>query len=195
MGLDPATKPGPFHAVKFYENPASLCRIVAEFLGAGLNAGQPSLVIGTPRHRAGIQAELAIWGVNPARLQSTGDLLMLDADETLASFMVKGMPDAQRFARTAAKGLDHLCRGRRDCTIRAYGEMVDVLWKKGQDAAAIRLEMMWNKLAATRDFSLLCGYAMGSFYKDAGRAAIHHQHSHVLPARDDEAMDTLAWAQ
>ena len=58
--------------------------------------------------------------------------------------------------------------------------MVDVLWKQGQEAAAIRLEMLWNKLAMTHDFSLLCGYAMGNFYRDAGRAAIHHQHTHVL---------------
>jgi hypothetical protein len=58
--------------------------------------------------------------------------------------------------------------------------MVDVLWKAGQDVAAIRLEMLWNKLAMTHDFSLLCGYAMGDFYKDAGLADIHAEHSHIL---------------
>ena len=35
----------------------------------------------------------------------------------------------------------------------AYGEMVEVLWKAGQDAAAIRVELLWNKLATTHDFS------------------------------------------
>jgi hypothetical protein len=34
----------------------------------------------------------------------------------------------------------------------------------------------------THDFSLLCGYAMGSFYKDAALAEIHQQHSHVVAA-------------
>ena len=76
--------------------------------------------------------------------------------------------------------IEEVSRGRQDCTIRAYGEMVDVLWKAGQDVAAIRLEMLWNKLAMTHDFSLLCGYAMGSFYKDASLAEIHHHHSHVV---------------
>ena len=46
----------------------------------------------------------------------------------------------------------------------------------------MRLEMLWNQLAMTHDFSLLCGYAMGSFYKDAGVADICNQHSHVLSA-------------
>ena len=63
--------------------------------------------------------------------------------------------------------------------------MVDVLWQDGLTAAAIRLEMLWNQLAMTHDFSLLCGYAMGSFYKDAGMRDICAQHSHVIAAETE----------
>ncbi|MGH8605920.1 MAG: hypothetical protein ACREX9_00365 [Gammaproteobacteria bacterium] len=59
------------------------------------------------------------------------------------------------------------CRGRANCTVRIYGQMVDILWKDGQQEAAIRLEMLWNQLANAKAFSLMCGYAMGNFYKDA----------------------------
>ena len=59
------------------------------------------------------------------------------------------------------------CGGRPNCTVRIYGQMVDVLWKNGQQEAAIRLETLWNQLANTQAFSLLCGYAMGQFYTDA----------------------------
>jgi hypothetical protein len=31
--------------------------------------------------------------------------------------------------------------------------MVDVLWKAGQDAASICVELLWNTLATTHDFS------------------------------------------
>src|ERR1041385_6078577 len=57
-----------------------------------------------------------------------------------------------------------------------------------RDVAAIRLEMLWNKLAASKKFSLLCGYAMGSFYTDAQLKDIHRQHSHVFSGDglDDE---------
>jgi hypothetical protein len=58
--------------------------------------------------------------------------------------------------------------------------MVDVLWRDGQSVAAIRLEMLWNRLAMTHDFSLLCGYAMGNFYKDANVADICEQHTHAI---------------
>lgn len=42
--------------------------------------------------------------------------------------------------------------------------------------------MLWNQLALTHDFSLLCGYAMGNFYKDAAVEDICRQHSHVVSA-------------
>ncbi len=48
--------------------------------------------------------------------------------------------------------------------------------------AAVQVEMLWNKLAMTREFSLLCGYGMGNFYKDAALQEICDQHSHVVSA-------------
>jgi hypothetical protein len=175
---------GHFHAVKFYDTSESLCRIVAEFLGDGLIAQQPALVLATPEHREGILAALRARHVDGDAAQEAGDLLMLDASETLRHIMRDGMPDASLFKNVATTAITRLCRGRKDCTIRAYGELVDVLWKAEQESAAIRLEMLWNALAATNEFSLLCGYAMGTFYKDSDRAAIHEQHSHVLSSGD-----------
>jgi anti-sigma regulatory factor (Ser/Thr protein kinase) len=42
--------------------------------------------------------------------------------------------------------------------VRAYGEMVALLWEQGDPGAAIELEGLWNDLAETRVFSLMCGY-------------------------------------
>ena len=174
----------PFHAVRFYDSKASLCRIVAEFLCEGLAAGQPALVIATAPHRQTLIAELRAGAVDVDALQQGGDLLLLDARQVLASFMFDGMPDRARFRTSVTTAFDRLCRGRQGCAIRAYGEMVDVLWQDGHADAAIRLETLWNELAITHDFSLLCGYAIGSFYKDAGMREVCAQHSHVVPAEN-----------
>jgi hypothetical protein len=174
-----ASAAGHFHAVKFYESPEPLCEIVAEFLGEGLVEHHPALVIATPGRRAGILAALRARRLDVDRLRSDGELALLDDSDVLASFMVDGMPDATPFTTATACAIE-VCRGRHDRTTRAYGEMVDVLWKAGHDAAAIHVELLWNRLAATRDFSVLCGYAMGNFHKDTGHAKIHDQHSHVV---------------
>jgi MEDS: MEthanogen/methylotroph, DcmR Sensory domain len=171
---------GHFHAVKFYDSPTSLCRIVGEFLSEGFAAEQPALIVATPEHHAGIARELATQHLSLESLEAEGKLVLADASEMLATFMVDGIPDASLFAGAMAALIDRVRNGRRDVTVRIYGEMVDVLWKNGQETAAILTEMLWNKLALTESFSLLCGYNMGPFYKDTQRAEIELHHSHVL---------------
>jgi hypothetical protein len=171
---------GHFHAVRFYENADSLSRMVATFVAEGLVTTHPAVIIATAEHRYAIDQQLVSMGFNLEELKNQGDLIILDARETLATFMVDGMPNADRFEEAMLPVIDRACRGRADCVIRAYGEMVDVLWKDKMEAAAIRLEMLWNQLANTRKFSLLCGYSMGSFYKGAGVEDIYRQHTHVV---------------
>jgi hypothetical protein len=172
-------KGGHFHAVRFYEDDNSLCRIVSGFIAEGLALGQPALIIATPRHIESIVENLGAAAIDVELLKAKGELLLLDARQTLATFMAAGQPDADFFMASASSALEQLSRGR-DKTIRAYGEMVDVLWKDGMTAAAIRLEMLWNRLANTHEFSLLCGYAMGNFYKDATIEDVCRHHTHVV---------------
>ena len=170
---------GHFHAVRFYEDDKSLCRIVSDFIAKGLALEQPALVIATQPHIDAIVKNLTDATIDVEQLRKNGELLLLDARQTLATFMVNGRPDPDFFKASATRALEQLARGRAK-TIRAYGEMVDVLWKDGMSAAAIKLEMLWNRLANTHDFSLLCGYAMGQFYKDATIDDVCRHHTHVV---------------
>ena len=179
---------GHFHAVRFYESPEALGRIVATFLGEGFAAGLPAIVIATPSHIAMVERELFARGFDLDRLKSAGDLIIRDAEQALSTFMLDGMPDPRLFKSVMVPLIEQACRERTDCVIRAYGEMVDVLWKKGLTVAATRLEMLWNELAQTHDFSLLCGYAMGSFYKDAAVEEICAVHTHVVSAHGEAAV-------
>jgi hypothetical protein len=179
---------GQFHAVRFYKDSDSLCRLVARFLGEGFAEALPAIVIATSAHRAGIVNELRAQGIDVERLQSGGDLVLLDADDVLTQSMVDGLPDGSRFHDLMIANIERVCKGREDCVVRAYGEMVDVLWKRGLTAAATRLELLWNQLAQTHRFSLLCGYSMGNFYKDAAQDEICRHHTHVLRNSDDAAV-------
>lgn len=171
---------GHFHAVRFYDDARSLAQIVAEFLGEGLAKGDAAVVIATPEHRVFVEENLRSRSIDVDELTRLGQLVALDARETLNQFMADGMPNGALFKRVVGHVLDQVCKAKADCTIRAYGEMVNVLWKDGHEAAAIRLEMLWNELANTRDFKLLCGYSMGNFYKGAAIDEIKAQHSRVV---------------
>jgi hypothetical protein len=176
---------GPLHALRFYENAETLSWIVARYLAEGFRASQPCVMIATPVHCAAIEKRLADLSLDVDRLTRDGSLLVFDADETLAKFMVDGVPDAIRFQQTIVPAIEKARGGRKDCVVRAYGEMVDVLWKADQTVAATRLETLWNVLANDYPFALLCGYAMGSVYKNAAIDEICSHHSHVITLDGD----------
>jgi hypothetical protein len=174
-----------YHAVQFYKDESSLAGTVARFLADGISAGEPALVIATPSHTATVLGELAVCGLDVQELRRTGELQTLDARKMLSAFMVGTMPDSGLFQETVGDAIARLCRGRTPCPTRAYGEMVDLLWQEGNQDGAIRLELLWNQLASTHEFSLLCGYAFGHFYKETRedcRRQVVDEHSHVLPS-------------
>ena len=176
----PLESPDHHHAVKFYSDRESLCVTVAGFLSEGLIAGEPALVIATRAHAEAICEHLSGRFIDCPKALKDGSLILLDADDVLDLCMVDGMPDADLFEHNVGVFIQQLVRERGN-TIRAYGEMVDVLWKRHMPEAAIALELLWNKLALQYRFALLCGYAMGNFYKQSKQMVdICAQHSHVV---------------
>ncbi|MEO7731754.1 MAG: HAMP domain-containing sensor histidine kinase, partial [Kofleriaceae bacterium] len=90
-------------------------------------------------------------------------------------------PSWERFRHTIGGLIE---RGGGTC-VRAYGELVDLLWARGARAAAIQIEQFWNDLARSHAFSLLCAYGMGHFaHSDAAEALerVCEAHNHVIPA-------------
>lgn len=183
------------HAVQFYESEDFLRDSVAGFIGNGLVAGEPVIVIATEQHQSAFADALAARGLDVIEATSSGDLIVLDARETLATFMAGSMPDPERFLASVGGVIGKIARGRQQC--RAYGEMVDVLWRDGNPEGAIRLEELWNDLAEHYTFNLLCAYPMGNFYSESHAAHFEHvcrTHSHVFPAESFPATGTDAKA-
>ena len=167
------------HAVQFYENEEFLSSAVGNFLSEGIRAGEPVIIIATEEHRDAFVSELQRRGLrwDPSRMR------LLDARDLLDLFMDGDVPDEQRFREYVGGPIQQLERDHGP--LRAYGEMVDLLWRSGNRDGALRLEELWNNLAATHSFSLMCAYPMGNFSKDAHSDHFDQiclRHSHVAPA-------------
>ena len=147
------------HDVHFYDQDFSLVQHVVEFLTTGVKSGQPIVVIATPFHRRAFAAGLRTQGIEIEDLVEGRDRVWLDAAETLSAFMEGDRPNAELFEATVGSVLARLTSGRSGAMIRAYGEMVDLLWRRGQAGAALELERLWNGLLERYDFQLLCAYA------------------------------------
>jgi MEDS: MEthanogen/methylotroph, DcmR Sensory domain len=131
------------HLVQFYKaDEALFARNVVDFLTGGLKRGDALLVITTPERNVAFSDGLSESGIDPSTAIRERKLLLADAEQTLRRFMLNGQPDRARFERTIG-ALIREVRPRPDHGgLRAYGEMVGLLWQKGQFAAAVHLEQL-----------------------------------------------------
>jgi hypothetical protein len=184
-----AEPPEHSHAVQFYDDDEFLFDAVGRFLAAGVKAGDRLVVIATEPHRAGFMKYLEPHNGHAAI--ESGQLLILDARHMLAKFMVGGMPDPDLFRDALSRVMTQL-RETGEGRVRAYGEMVDLLWRDGNSRAAIRLEELWNDAGKEQTFSLLCAYVMNNFYKQGDSEtfmAVCRNHSHVIPTESFTQLD------
>ncbi|HUR49562.1 MAG TPA: MEDS domain-containing protein [Acidimicrobiales bacterium] len=176
------------HVVHFYDHEDNLARAAADFLGAGLAKEAPALVVATPSHAAAIAAVLEAGGIDVASARAAQLYLELDAQDLLSHFTIDGAIDPALFHATVPPVIDGL-RGRAVQPVRAYGEMVDLLWRQGNVQAAHDLEILWNSIGAGRDFGLFCGYSstvVEGAVSGGRREVADHHHAVVSEPEADQ---------
>jgi hypothetical protein len=144
------------HVVQFYGRDDDLAASVADYLLGALKNGGVAIVIATAAHRRAFETLLARAGIDLPAAAASGCYLALDARETVSEFMAAEHPDSADFDRVIGGLIARTCATGRP--VRAYGEMVALLWDDGLVSGAIQLEALWNDLGRRHSFSLFCGY-------------------------------------
>ncbi len=199
MPLSPWNKflemPGPQgHLVQLYDkDEEALARNVGEYFREGSKRGEVLLLIASRDHEGAFLQQLDALGIDPRAAMRQQRLVALDAHEALARSMVNGEPDWARFETVVGAAM-HQMRplNDADCGLRAYGEMVGILWKAGQYSAAARVEQFWNKLLGRSSFSLFCSYPIdvfGNEFQPAALEAVLSAHTHLLPTGTHRNLD------
>ena len=167
------------HMVQVYQDPDFLIDAVAQYVGSGLAAGEAAIVIARPENLDRLVREL-----ERMHISRSPAFKFLDAEATLAKFMVGGTPEWTGFHKLIGGTIAEMRL--QYPAVRAYGEMVDILWQRGEQKAAVRLEEFWNEIGRLQTFSLLCAYAIDPLRGDtyAGLESICRCHTHLIPARD-----------
>jgi hypothetical protein len=186
---DPAPRK---HLVQFYREDADLVRNVSLYLAEGARRGDALLVIATPSHTRAFTRALGDTGVAVEDLANQGRLVFLDAEQTLAQIAPQGLPAWSRFDEVIGRRVGRL-EAREDGTvIRAYGEMVDLLWQSGRLSAAARIEEFWNRLLRAHDIGLYCAYGIDLLSDETPAALLHstiRSHSHLIPGHTHAEME------
>ena len=193
------------HLVQFYEDDHFLVESVARHLGQSIAAGDGAIIVATKAHREAIHARLSANGLDVANLTRQGRFISIDADETLAKICRDDFPNAERFEDVIGKAVSATNGASPRHFTGAFGEMVAILWARGQRDAALHLEKLWNELQQRLDFALFCAYPINGFSAAIDADYLQRvcaEHSDVVPAEsfselgsDDDRRRSIAYLQ
>ena len=171
------------HLVQIYEEDGAFLDCLEGFVSGGLKADDAIIIIATAAHLRPLENRLRAKGVNLSGAYMNGQYFSFDAQESLSKFMVGGWPDEELF-KQFVNSLLARARGKNDRRVRAFGEMVAVLWAAGHNGATVRLEHLWHQFCNSAAFSLFCAYPRTGFTQDADASmrAICATHSKVIAA-------------
>src|SRR5436190_4956973 len=142
------------HLVHVYHQDETLITSITSFVTDGLSGGESVIVVATPEHRAVLERELRAAGLDPGEAAAQRRFFSLDAARTLDRLMVNHRPDPMRFFATIGSLMAEACAA--GTAVRAFGEMVALMWAQGNLIGALELEDLWNELCATCVFRLVC---------------------------------------
>lgn len=164
------------HVVQIYENDEGFLDLLTGFVSSGVNSFECAVVIATAAHLTALNERLEALGHSVHSLISKTQYIPLDAEETLSKFMVNDWPDENLFNKVIS---EVIVTARNHRKVRAFGEMVAILWAKGQVGATVRLEHLWNKFCENEAFSLFCAYPESGFTQDAAESVMHICSAHT----------------
>lgn len=180
------------HLVQVYREPVDLAEAVAAFFGAGFEAGEPAVAVVTAANWPVVSERLEKRGWRVAELQAQGVLHVRDADETLAAISDERGLVQRKFNDVVGSLIDVAAGGDTRRPVRAFGEMVDILVRRGDRTQADTLEDFWNELGEKKNFALLCGYKVDIFDLHAQISLlpqVYRTHTHVLPGADADRVE------
>ena len=169
------------HLVHFYESKHTLIESVSEYIVPSITRGEGVIIIATPENRETFLFVLEKRAIDVTMAMATGQLQILDAAETLDKFMINDVPHPQKFETIIGRVIKTMQD--KFPKVRAYGEMVNLLWHDDNVDGTIQLEKLWNKLAQKYDFSLFCGYSMDEDQKKKKGVSFNEiccSHSHII---------------
>ena len=174
------------HILQIYETDSEFIDTLEGFVTNGLRLGESVIVIATDEHLGALNERLRNQGFDLFSLTLHDQYIPLSARDTLSQFIINGWPDENLFHYLLTNLL--LRARKRDRKVRAFGEMVALLWSQGFSGATVRLEHLWTTFCESEEFSLFCAYPKSGFTENPVEsiAKICRCHSKVIDHIDGE---------
>lgn len=160
------------HIVQIYENDDVLLKTLEGFVSNGIKAGDGIVLVATRQHLELLNFRMEKNSIHLNDLEDAGLYFPVDAEKLLDKITVHSWPDESLF-NSSVRDIISTARGKNMRKVRVFGELVSLLWQKGQHVATIRLEHLWNHICETEALCVLCSYPEQAFKHDALTSVPH----------------------
>lgn len=169
------------HVLQLYPHAAERAGTGWAFVAEGLQERGSVAVIGSSARWRALLRRLGAEGIDTDAAIGAGRLRLFGSHTVLTSARPHETLQAiVRFSRP------------RSGELRVVSELSDLLWRRGDEEAALAVERSWNALARTQAFSLLCACGLDALDASAynrGLQQLAGLHTHLVPVEDGEAFD------
>ena len=168
------------HLVQVYENEKIFLDTLEGFAGTGFLANDSVVIIATSKHLDALNSRLRSQGFDLDARIAADQYIPIDAEDLLSLLVVDGWIDENIFNSFITDIVNRAKQ--RNGKVRAFGEMVAVLWEQGNCGATVQLENLWNELHGKSPFTLFCAYPKTGFSQSAHDSidTICKQHAKVI---------------
>jgi hypothetical protein len=181
------------HFVQFYgKDENALAQNVSLYLAEGLARDEALIVVATPAHYALFRDHLERMSEAARSAVREERIVYIPAADLLGKIVAGGQPDWSVFEAAVSGAMTRARGDQPSRKVRAYGEMVGLLWEQGRRSTAEQLEDFWNRLFATQCFELYCAYPIDVFGSEFQLRPVDNiccEHTHVIPAANGESLE------
>jgi hypothetical protein len=168
------------HMVRICPNTTSQAEVLTRYIKDGLLNNEGIIIIARPPLRRAVLSKLEVLGFDSQAIKNQGQVRFFDAEFLLSNILIDGIIEEQAFRKFI--GIPIQATQSKFGKVRAFGEMVDILWQRDLQNMAIQLENLWEDLCAKQGLIFLCTYLLDNLDPndyDSALEKIYKHHKHL----------------
>jgi DNA-binding NarL/FixJ family response regulator len=168
------------HAVQFHADDSVWLDRVADVLSRALHRGDIVATVLLESNRDILALRMDERGWNPGDLEARGRYLVFDAEEAATQIMRDGRVHADAIAELVVtlERARTACPGGPRSHVTLVGEIAAVLCRRGNAAAALELESMWDEQTRSLPILTICAYPAGCLDHHPTPGLVSHISAH-----------------
>ena len=183
------------------KNKLQMCRnnstqvdLLTEYISEGLLKNEAVIIIARSALRKAVWTQLQALGLDMGFYKAQGQIKLYDAELLLSTILIDDVIDEHYFQTYIGSQIQaaQIAYGK----VRAFGEMVEILWQGGLHDTALQLEKIRTDLGSKHELTVLCTYLVDSLAPPSHDFALEHMHmckchSDSLYVNSEESGGTL----